>query len=616
MASLKQFASILLVAACLNGSAALTRAQDELAVQGKIVEVTIYRNQARVVREIKLDAAPQLQPIRITGLPRHIVHRSVFTESSDGTNIRSLRVVPKRVTVDPEFQNRLEQLRAKNGELRHKLRMEQSNAEAIEQDTLTIDKLVDFSSEKINQNLDRATLDVQSVTALADFTMERRRRLAAELLQTEAEIEQLQKDIAQNEQQQNKLTSGNVKATFEALVSVDSPGGGTMRLVYDVENVHWMPRYTVRSADPGHNRPDENDPEENQQRKFSLQLNAVLVQDSGESWNDVSVTLSTSTPERHAARPLLTPLRVQAVYDGEHPIPMDEADDLHANLPEWLDQEVLQRNAHLNSVANQRQVNELTSAAEVQRKLAEDAGDDLSDETYQIENQMNIESHPQLQTIALLSVELQGKMHHVVTPLLSSFAFREAELTNSTGRNLIAGDADVYLDGVFVGRTTLPPTAASQRLTVGFGTDRQVRTRRELMSRDETLQGGNRRSTLKHRLVISNYHERPIDIRLLDRIPIAAKDGSISVDLDASSAAALSDDPLYVRMQRPTGVLRWDLQIPAKRFGSKTFDHEYSYSIELDRQQTIVGNNLANTLGDLQFQEMNMGGGMGGGGTF
>ena len=69
-------------------------------------------------------------------------------------------------------------------------------------------------------------------------------------------------------------------------------------------------------------------------------------------------------------------------------------------------------------------------------------------------------------------------------------------------------------------------------------------------------------------------------------------------------------------MQRPTGVLRWDLQIPAKSFGSDAFDHEYCYSIELDRQQTIVSNDLTESLGDLQFQKMNMGGGMGGGGPF
>ena len=240
----------------------------------------------------------------------------------------------------------------------------------------------------------------------------------------------------------------------------------------------------------------------------------------------------------------------------------------------------------------------------------------MADEHYRFDKPLKISNHPQVQTVSILTEQLSGELHHIVTPLLSSFAFREAELTNTSGRNLIAGTVDVYLDGEFVGRTTLPPTAAGQRLTIGFGTDRKIRTRRELLARDESLQGGNRRSTLKHRLVVSNYYTTAVPIRLLDRIPIVAKDGSIHVSLDEAATDALSKDALYLRMQRPTGVLRWDLEIPANSFGSESFDHEYSYSIELDRQQTIVSNSVQQTLGDLRFQKMNMGGGMGGGGSF
>ncbi|MCG8653540.1 MAG: mucoidy inhibitor MuiA family protein [Pirellulales bacterium] len=605
MNSLKLVGNVILAAICLNPAWQQGRACGQEVTKSKIAEVTIYRDQARVVRQIDIPASQELQQIRVVGLPSHLAVRSVFTEADAGTNVRSLRVVSRQVTTHSEFKTRLEQLRAKQAELSQKLRLQEYNAKAIEQDLLTIEKLVDFSAEKVKQNLDRATLDVQSVTALADFTMDRRRKLAVELLQTQTEIQQLNSDIEQNDRQQVKLNNGNIETTYEALLAVSSAGGGAVRLVYNVGNVNWSPKYNIRSTE-----------NENGERKFTLQLDAVLVQDSGEAWEDVAVTLSTSTPEGHADRPLLTPLRVRAIVPGEQSGQAVAAGSLNGNLPAWLDQTVLRRNAHLNSVANQRQVAELTLMAEVQRNLAEDAGDDLADETYPIEKRMKITNHPQLQTIAILSTDLTGKMHHVLTPLLSSFAFREAELTNSSGQNLIAGDADVYLDGNFVGRTTVPPTAAGQRLTIGFGTDRKIRTRRELLAKEETVQGGNRRSTLKHRLVITNYHETPIDIQLLDRIPLAAKDGSISVDLDAASAAALSEDPLYVRMQRPTGVLRWDLQIPAKRFGSDAFDHEYSYSIELDRQQTIVSSDLTKTMSDLEFQQMNMGGGMGGGGPF
>lgn len=574
----------------------------QTVVQGEIIEATIYRDQARVVRSIPIPASPELQEIRVTKLPMQLDTTSVYTETTLETNVRSLRVVNSELDTTPEVADEMEKLDAKNKELTRRLENQEQLIGAIEQDLLTIEKLVDFSADKVKQNLDRATLDVDSVTALADYTMDRRRRLAAELLEAQTEVEQLTLDILENEEQQDELSKEQAESTYDAVLAIDSPAGGTIRLFYDVQNVRWQPRYSIRAVT-----------NEDGKRTFTLHLDAVLIQNSGESWDDVAVTLSTSTPDAIADRPLLTPLRVQAVSPGEGP--SQGSAQSNPNPPGWLDAEGLRRSAQLNSAANQRQVSELTTVAEVQRELAGDAGEALTDESYAVSDRVQIDNHPQIQTIAILSTQLDGKLNRVVTPLLSSFAFREAELTNTSGQNLISGAAEAYLDGEFVGRTILPPTAAGQRLKVGFGKDRKIRTRRELLNRDETVQGGNRRTTLKYRLVIANYYKEPVDIRLLDRVPIAAKDGSITVDLEPATAEKLSEDALYLRLQRPTGVLRWDLELPKERFGSNAFDFEYSYSVELDRQQTIVGSDVSQTMDDLQFEKMNMGGmgGMGGG---
>ena len=348
-------------------------------------------------------------------------------------------------------------------------------------------------------------------------------------------------------------------------------------------------------------------------------MEAVIVQHSGESWKDVELTLATSTPHTQAAGPSLAPLRLNtapmnAAVDQAEPV-VGQFGSFEQS--EWLANELASRDLDLNMQASTRQIDELTSTAEVQRKVASDAAANASDETYSIGDKVTLDSHPQPQTVAMLRTSLSGELYRVATPLLSSFAFREAALVNQSGQSLIAGPADVYLENKFVGHVQVPPTAAGQKLTIGFGNDRQVRTRRELLSRNELIKGGNRRSELVYRLVISNYHDAPVAIRLFDRIPIVAKDDSINLTLSEEETKQLSDDPLYQRMQRPTGILRWDIDVPAKRFGSDAFDHEYGFSIEHDREQTLVGNDLARrTQEDLNFKRTNMGGGMGGGGTF
>ena len=565
-----------------------------------IKNVTVYRSQARVVREFKVPASPDIQQFHIAGLPKQFIQDSAFTETDDNTNVRSLQVIPKIDEIDDD------QLKAELEDLQSKKNAADESLKVIEQDMLTLEKLVSFSSGKVQQNIDRATLDVESITALAEFTMEKRRKLADELFKQQSEIKKLEKQIADKQKAVSKQIA--TTSAYGALVAVVSPNGGWVRLTYDVTGASWSPKYKIHASNLQAAEP-----------KFEIQLAALIFQNSGEDWDDVALTLSTATPHGNVARPLLTPLRVEAVPTGQNTpqgvVGQFRGTDGHAQS--WMNDELVALNVELNSKAGALQIDELTSSAEVQREIASDASVLASEESYEIENEVSLPNIETAQTVAILNYDASGEYYRVVTPLLSSFAFREALLLNDTGQTLIAGPADVYQENKFVGRIYMPPTAAGQKVTVGFGTDRQVRTRRELLSRNDAIKGGNRQSSLKYRLVVSNFHDEAIKIRLLDRMPIAAKDNTITVTLSEQEVKRLSEDPLYQRMQRPTGILRWDLDIPAKRFGSEAFDHEYEFSVELDRQQKIVGDSIVQRMQqDVRFNKMNGGGGFGGGGAF
>ncbi|QEG38762.1 DUF4139 domain-containing protein [Roseimaritima ulvae] len=585
------------------------------AVASAIDAVTVYRDQAQVIRRFDVPASPELQRIRVTGLPAQLVEGTAYAESEANTTVRSVRVYTT-TQVSPESQQKLRQLRAELGELEDELEAAEQMLAVIEQDLLTVEKLVRFSAEKAQQNLDRATLDSKTVTELADFTMQRRRLLAAELHEAQGQVQQLQEDIVENQSRQQKISAQQQTRAFEAMVEVNSPEGGWVRLAYRVNQVSWTPRYTLR----GQSGDDDS-------RTFELQLAAVVSQASGEDWQDVALTLSTAQPDIQSAGPMLTPLRVgtAATAGGTAAVSPSPAETLAGlsgrdgqEVPGWQDQAVWQRDIGLNAEAGRRQLDELSRDLNAQREVAADAGADITDATYRVPGRIDLDSRAGGQTVAISNDTLNGELAYVVTPLLSSFAYRQAELTNTLGRNLIAGEAGIYLDDKFVGTTTLPPTAAGGRLLVGFGADRQLRTRRELLSRDSSIHGGNQRQELKVRLVVSNYHDHPVSVRLLDRVPVSNQDAAISVALSAEADDQLSDDGLYRRMQYPTGILRWDLDVPAERFGSKAFDFEYRFTLEYDRQQQIVGDQMIESIrNDYRF-ENSSGGGMGGmgGGIF
>ena len=182
---------VLTLLAVLSQPCWLNAQEQEIA--GKITSVTVYRNQARVVREIQLAASSEPQHIRVPGLPTHLAPQSAYTESDPKTRVRSIRIDSQTAKKSSESgeDDPLAVLKAGLEKLQAELEIAQHNSSVIEQDLLTLEKLVDFSADKVRQNLDRATLDVQSVTALAEFTMQRRRQLAEELYKTETEIANL-----------------------------------------------------------------------------------------------------------------------------------------------------------------------------------------------------------------------------------------------------------------------------------------------------------------------------------------------------------------------------------------------------------------------------------------
>ncbi|QEF96490.1 hypothetical protein Mal15_05180 [Stieleria maiorica] len=592
-------------------SASAQESASLVEVDSPIAAVTVFRHQANVVRAIEVQPSNAPQRIRVTGLPRTIHDQSVRWETDAEITVRSLRVTPHQIKVDQAAKKAWAEEIAKQN-----LAIQDAAHEVavIEQDLETIEDLEEFTAAKTNKGLGESKLEVESVTAIADFVMQRRRMLAKELHGARQELQSLQDQLDASIQKAQRESESRPEATFDAVLMVDSPRGGTLRLSYWVDEVSWQPQYSIH-ATSGRQGED----------SFVAQLDGTVTQNSGEDWRGVQLAFCTGVPNLQAATPLLVPLRVsvnQATGDGDGSGGYSNTGSSAGDAPAWEDPAVWQRNLALNTEAAGRQVGEINRRQSVQRELADDASTNLADETYRVATPIDVADQTAEQAITILRWEITSPIYRVVTPLLSSFAYREAALENQLGQSLVGGEATVFLDGRFVGRTTLPPTATGGEFAIGLGADRQVRTRRELLSRDESIQGGNRLSRLEYRLVINNYHNDEIDIRLYDRIPITSDSGTVNVVTDSGSLGQLSGDAKYLRMQRPTGILRWDLTIPAKRFGSNAYDHHYHYTIEMDRTQSIISNDVVQQMqNDLRFNQSGgggMGGGMGGfgGGSF
>jgi hypothetical protein len=104
------------------------------------------------------------------------------------------------------------------------------------------------------------------------------------------------------------------------------------------------------------------------------------------------------------------------------------------------------------------------------------------------------------------------------------------------------------------------------------------------------VQGGNRELDFQYRLIVENYKEEAVPVRIYDRLPHCDRPEDIRITLDEMKDP-LDDDVLYLRRERPKGILRWEIDVPAGAIREKARIIEYGFSLEFDRnfQLTTTG---------------------------
>ena len=259
----------------------------------------------------------------------------------------------------------------------------------------------------------------------------------------------------------------------------------------------------------------------------------------------------------------------------------------------------------VNVAANELQTLEIITGAEafadaVRSAPAAGAGPSLA---YPLGARVSLANRADTQMVRIVRAELASDFYHVATPVLTHHIYREGRAVNLSGYDLLAGSASVYLDGRFVGRAEMSSVAQGETFVIGLGADPRMRARREMVSKKSVVQGGNRVIDIKMRLEVENFHSEPISLRLLDRLPHTDRDRDLRVALGETSED-LSKDGLYVRTDRPLGILRWDLEVPASAIQQSAKVVTYGYSLEFDRSLALTS--IGQEQGELReaFQQL------------
>ncbi|MBP8850314.1 MAG: mucoidy inhibitor MuiA family protein [Breznakibacter sp.] len=172
---------------------------------------------------------------------------------------------------------------------------------------------------------------------------------------------------------------------------------------------------------------------------------------------------------------------------------------------------------------------------------------------FEIKKPYLIHSDNKLTTVEMESFELDADFEYFSIPKIDSDAFLRANITEWQKLNLLDGEANLFYENTFVGKTVLDTRGMKDTLSLSLGRDRSVQIKRD-KSKDlssSKLFGSKRETERNWMISVKNGKKAPIKITLQDQIPVSTLD-EIEVITDELSGGEL---------KKESGEITWKLNL-------------------------------------------------------
>lgn len=168
--------------------------------------------------------------------------------------------------------------------------------------------------------------------------------------------------------------------------------------------------------------------------------------------------------------------------------------------------------------------------------------------------------------------EVKAHYEYYAAPKLEADAFLTAKIADWQELNLLPGEANLFFEGTFLGKSLLDVTKAGDTLNLSLGKDKGVVVKRTLLKEysSKKFMGSNKTDTRQYEIVVRNNKQQPVNIIIEDQFPISTQK-EIEVQDRKYEGAKLDDD---------TQRITWQLTVDSKKENKVGFKYEVKYPKE------------------------------------
>lgn len=346
-------------------------------------------------------------------------------------------------------------------------------------------------------------------------------------------------------------------------VVAQNPLDADLTIRYQVPDAHWAPIYDARLETGSKTAPP----------KLNLARRAAITQRSGENWDNVSLELSTARPSDGASAPLLD---TQTVDFEPEPRPVAAAAPPPPPMARF-------KRSMANTEAARAEGDALQAPAPQTAEISETVAQLDSapfEATFEVPGRSSIAGTGEPKRVLLMTEDVEATLFSRTVPKLEPNAYLYAKLKFAKGTPLLPGQVYLFRDGTFVGTGDLPLLTPGEEHNLGFGVDDQVKVKHIVLEekRGETgLISTSHVDSRNYRVGVKNLHERPIDVTILDRVPISQNE-DIKVEFTGKNSPTKQD------FDDKRGVIAFEAKVEPDE--EKVI--EYGYRISWPASKSIV----------------------------
>lgn len=408
-----------------------------------------------------------------------------------------------------------------------------------------------------NKSIGGANVGVNSaeLAKMADFLRNRVQDAALKKYEIEQKERKMNERISTLEAQMNNMRSNELKPTGEVIVQVNAAAAGqaNFELSYYTNNCGWTPSYDIRVKDVN--------------SKAIVAAKANVYQNTGQAWKNVKLSLSTGNPSRGNTKPALNPWWLSLTENPPVRTYYKKTEEYRTSRAP-VAAGAVQEDAPV-SLSEVVVVNSPREKSKTTAQFTQVVGSNTNS-VFSISLPYTIESNGGDNYVEIQRYEIDAAYKHFGIPKVDPDAFLLAELLGWDKGELLPGDANVYFENNYVGKSYFDTRIADDTLSVALGRDNNIVLKRKMvkeLNERTSVNNTMKKVTRNFEIEVRNTRKAPVELELEDQIPLSNNEQLVIEALDTGKA----------EYNKETGKLTWRVKLQPGESTKLSFSYSVRY---------------------------------------